>query len=75
MINARTEEAIHDVRILERFTFVELDSGHAEQALDRLDGTKLKGKQVRLERAQNEQRPRQRDAAVEHRQRQADAQR
>jgi ATP-dependent RNA helicase DeaD len=47
------EDAIHDVRILERFTFVELDAECAEQALDRLDGTKLKGKQVRLEYAKD----------------------
>ena len=45
------EESIHDVRILERFTFVDLDAQHAEQALERLDGTKLKGKQIRLEYA------------------------
>jgi ATP-dependent RNA helicase DeaD len=45
------EESIHDVRILERFTFVDLDAEHAEQALERLDGTKLKGKQIRLEYA------------------------
>jgi ATP-dependent RNA helicase DeaD len=45
------EESIHDVRILERFTFVDLDSEHAAQALERLDGTKLKGKQIRLEYA------------------------
>ena len=30
-------------------TFVDLDGDQAEQALDRLDGTKLKGKQIRLE--------------------------
>ena len=45
------EDSIHDVRILERFTFVDLDGEHAEQALERLDGTKLKGKQIRLEYA------------------------
>jgi ATP-dependent RNA helicase DeaD len=45
------EDAIHDVRILERFTFVDLDGEHAAQALERLDGTKLKGKQIRLEYA------------------------
>ena len=45
------EEAIHDVRVLERFTFVDLDGDQAEKALDRLDGTKLKGKQIRLEYA------------------------
>jgi len=42
-------EAIHDVRVLERFTFVDLDDDQAEKALDRLDGTRLKGKQIRLE--------------------------
>ncbi len=45
------DEAIHDVRVLERFTFVDLDGDQAEKALDRLDGTKLKGKQIRLEYA------------------------
>ena len=45
------EASIHDVRILERFTFVDLDGEHAAQALERLDGTKLKGKQIRLEYA------------------------
>jgi ATP-dependent RNA helicase DeaD len=45
------EGAIHDVRVLERFTFVDLDGDQAEKALDRLDGTKLKGKQIRLEYA------------------------
>ncbi len=45
------EASIHDIRVLERFTFVDLDGEHAAQALDRLDGTKLKGKQIRLEYA------------------------
>ena len=45
------DESIHDVRVLERFTFVDLDGEQAEKALDRLDGTKLKGKQIRLEYA------------------------
>jgi ATP-dependent RNA helicase DeaD len=44
-------EAIGGIRVLERFSFVELDAGHAEQALERLDGTKLKGRQIRLEYA------------------------
>ena len=44
-------DSIHDVRVLERFTFVDLDGDQAEKALDRLDGTKLKGKQIRLEYA------------------------
>ena len=37
------EEAIGVIRVLERFSFVELDAEHAEQALERLDGTKLEG--------------------------------
>ncbi len=45
------DESIHDIRVLERFTFVDLDGDQAEKALDRLDGTKLKGKQIRLEYA------------------------
>jgi ATP-dependent RNA helicase DeaD len=44
-------EAIGDIRVLERFSFVDLDAAHAEQALERLDGTKLEGKQIRLEYA------------------------
>jgi ATP-dependent RNA helicase DeaD len=45
------DDAIHSTRVLERFSFVELDAGAAEQALERLDGTRLKGKQIRLEYA------------------------
>jgi ATP-dependent RNA helicase DeaD len=45
------EDAISSIRVLERFSFVELDAAHAEQALERLEGTKLKGKQIRLEYA------------------------
>jgi ATP-dependent RNA helicase DeaD len=45
------DDAIGSIRVLERFSFVELGAEHAEQALDRLDGTKLKGKQVRVEYA------------------------
>ncbi len=45
------EDAIGEIRVLERFSFVELDAEHAERALERLDGTKLKGKQVRVEYA------------------------
>jgi ATP-dependent RNA helicase DeaD len=43
------EDAIGDIRVLERFSFVDLDAEHAEQALERLDGTKLEGKQIRVE--------------------------
>jgi ATP-dependent RNA helicase DeaD len=45
------EDAIGSIRVLERFSFVELDAEHAERALERLEGTKLKGKQIRLEYA------------------------
>ncbi len=45
------EDAIEAIRVLERFSFVELDADHAEQAVSRLDGTKLKGRQLRVERA------------------------
>jgi ATP-dependent RNA helicase DeaD len=45
------EEAIGSIRVLERFSFVELDAAHAEQAVERLEGTKLKGKQIRVEYA------------------------
>jgi ATP-dependent RNA helicase DeaD len=45
------EEAIGSIRVLERFSFVELDAAHVEQAVERLEGTKLKGKQIRVERA------------------------
>jgi ATP-dependent RNA helicase DeaD len=43
--------AIGEVRVMERFSFVELDSSEAAQALERLDGTKLKGRQIRVEYA------------------------
>jgi ATP-dependent RNA helicase DeaD len=43
--------SIGEMRILDRFSFVELDPADAEQALERLDGTKLKGKQIRVEYA------------------------
>ena len=45
------DEAIGPIRVLERFSFVELDSKQAERALEMLDGTKLKGKQIRVEYA------------------------
>jgi ATP-dependent RNA helicase DeaD len=44
-------DAIGEVRVMERFSFVELDPGEAVQALERLDGTKLRGKQIRVEYA------------------------
>ena len=45
------EDAIGSINVLDRFSFVELDAKHADEALERLDGTKLKGKQIRLEYA------------------------
>ncbi len=47
------EDAIHDIRILERFTFVDLDTDRADQVLERLNETKLKGKQIRVEYAKD----------------------
>jgi ATP-dependent RNA helicase DeaD len=43
------EDAIHDVRVLHRFSFVEVSPDHAERTVEFLDGTKLKGKEIRLE--------------------------
>ena len=47
------EDAIGEIRVLERFSFVELDDEQAKLALERLDGTKLKGKQIRVEYAKD----------------------
>jgi ATP-dependent RNA helicase DeaD len=47
------EAEIGPIRVLERFSFVELPDEHAAVALERLDGTKLKGKQIRLEYARD----------------------
>jgi hypothetical protein len=47
------EEAIHDVRVLHRFSFVELSPEQADKAVEFLDGTKLKGKEIRLEIAKS----------------------
>jgi ATP-dependent RNA helicase DeaD len=43
------EKAIHSIRVLDRFSFVELASDQAERAVEYLDGTKLKGRQIRME--------------------------
>jgi len=45
------EDAIASIRVLGRFSFIELAPALAEQALERLEGTKLKGKQIRVEYA------------------------
>ena len=47
------DEAVHDVRVLHRFSFVEVDPDHAERTVEFLDGTKLKGKEIRLEIAKS----------------------
>ncbi|MFI5122719.1 MAG: DbpA RNA binding domain-containing protein, partial [Vicinamibacteria bacterium] len=46
-------EQIGAIRVLERFSFVELPDEHAKVALERLDGTKLEGKQIRVEYAKD----------------------
>jgi ATP-dependent RNA helicase DeaD len=47
------EESIHEVRVLHRFSFVEVAPDQAERAVEMLDGTKLKGKEIRLEIAKS----------------------
>ncbi|MQA74543.1 MAG: DEAD/DEAH box helicase [Solirubrobacterales bacterium] len=44
---------IGPIRVLERFSFVELPGEQAALALERLDGTKIEGKQVRVEYARD----------------------
>jgi ATP-dependent RNA helicase DeaD len=47
------EKAIHDVHVLHRFSFVHVDPDVADRAVEYLDGTKLKGREIRLEVARN----------------------
>jgi ATP-dependent RNA helicase DeaD len=47
------KEAIHSIRVLDRFSFVEVAADQAERAVEFLDGTKLKGKQIRMEIARS----------------------
>jgi ATP-dependent RNA helicase DeaD len=47
------EDSINSIRVLERFSFVELNAEAAGKAVERLDGTKLKGRQIRLEVARS----------------------
>jgi ATP-dependent RNA helicase DeaD len=47
------EEAIHDVHVLHRFSFVHIDPEVAERTVEYLDGTKVKGKEIRLEVAKS----------------------
>jgi ATP-dependent RNA helicase DeaD len=46
-------EAIHDVHVLHRFSFVHIDPEVAERTVEYLDGTKVKGKEIRLEVAKS----------------------
>jgi ATP-dependent RNA helicase DeaD len=46
-------EAIHDVHVLHRFSFVHVDPDVAERTVEYLDGTKVKGKEIRLEVAKS----------------------
>ncbi|MGN6586173.1 MAG: helicase-related protein, partial [Solirubrobacterales bacterium] len=47
------DEAVHDVRVLHRFSFVEVDPDLAERTVEYLDGTRLEGKEIRLEIAKS----------------------
>jgi ATP-dependent RNA helicase DeaD len=47
------EEAIHDVHVLHRFSFVHVAPEQAERTVEYLDGTKLKGREIRIEVARN----------------------
>ena len=47
------DDRIQSIRVLERFSFVELEDADAALALERLDGTKLEGKQIRVEYARD----------------------
>jgi ATP-dependent RNA helicase DeaD len=47
------EEAIHDINVLHRFSFVQVDPDKAERTVEYLDGTKVKGKEIRLEIAKS----------------------
>ncbi|HEX2359905.1 MAG TPA: DEAD/DEAH box helicase [Solirubrobacterales bacterium] len=46
-------DAIGSIRVLDRFSFVELKADEAEKAVEMLDGTKLKGRQIRMEVARS----------------------
>jgi ATP-dependent RNA helicase DeaD len=47
------DEAIHGIDVLHRFSFVKVDPDKAEQTVEYLDGTKVKGKEIRLEIAKS----------------------
>jgi ATP-dependent RNA helicase DeaD len=47
------DDAIHDVHVLHRFSFVHVDPEVAERTVEYLSGTKLNGREIRLEIARN----------------------
>ncbi|HEY6654978.1 MAG TPA: DEAD/DEAH box helicase [Solirubrobacterales bacterium] len=47
------KDAIRSIRVLDRFSFVEVAADQAERTVEYLDGTKLKGKQIRMEIARS----------------------
>jgi ATP-dependent RNA helicase DeaD len=44
-------EAVRNVRVLERFTFVEVPAAEAERVIDAVSGTEVRGAELRLEAA------------------------
>ncbi len=47
------DEALHDVHVLHRFSFVHVDPDEADRVVEYLSGTKLNGREIRLEVARN----------------------
>ncbi|HRV60914.1 MAG TPA: DbpA RNA binding domain-containing protein, partial [Solirubrobacterales bacterium] len=47
------DEQVADVRVLERFSFVEVNGDVAERTVEFLDGTRLKGSGIRVEVARS----------------------
>ncbi len=48
-----SDDAVRDVHVLHRFSFVHVDPDVAERTVEYLDGTKLKGREIRLEIARS----------------------
>jgi ATP-dependent RNA helicase DeaD len=46
-------EAIHNVRVLERFSFAEVPAGDVERVMEAVEGTAVRGHPLRLARADN----------------------
>jgi ATP-dependent RNA helicase DeaD len=47
------DEAIHDINVLHRFSFVQVDADVADRTVEYLDGTKVQGREIRLEIAKS----------------------